>query len=80
MCQRPAFVKTVTSSGKTVQAPTELVWKGGLTLARIAASHPRVSGPGGLLFGEADDACDFTACSESPAFDLPCVSRDIAEE
>lgn len=25
MCQRPAFVKTVTSSGKTLQAPTELV-------------------------------------------------------
>lgn len=49
-------------------------------MARIAAGHPRVSGPGRLLFGEADDACDFTARRESPAFDLPCVSRDRAEE
>lgn len=59
---------------------TKLVSPGGLTLAWITAGYLWVSWPGGLLFGETDDAGDFTACSESSTFDLSCVSRDRGEE
>lgn len=72
--QELIFVKTVTPSVKLWEA------QGGLTLTRIAAGDLRVFWPGGLLFGETDDAGDFTACSKSSAFDLSCVSTGGGEE
>lgn len=48
---------------------------GGLTLPRIATGCPWISWSRGLLFGEADDAGDFTTRSKSPPFHLACISN-----
>lgn len=54
---------------------TTVIVKWGLTLSRVAVGCPGIFWPRGLLLGEADDTCDFTACSESTPFHLAYIKK-----
>lgn len=47
----------------------------GLTLSRVAVGYTGITWPRWLLLGEADDAGDFTARSESPTFYLAYIKK-----